>query len=308
MSATSTRPAAARRSLLGIENLEAEEITALLRQARRLQAAKPRPRLRDRRVALLFYEPSTRTRVSFEFAAQALGAVTTLVTATASSIEKGESLLDTGRTLRALGADAIVIRHPSSGAPHLLARHLPLPIINAGDGMHEHPSQALLDAYTILRHRPRLEGLRVAIIGDILHSRVARSNIHLLSKFGAEVTLCGPPELLPETALSLAPRLRLTRYVEEALRGAEVVMLLRIQKERLRGRIRLRDYVAGYQLTSERLRMARRDALVMHPGPMIRGVELGGEIADLPQSVILEEVRNGIAVRMAILTRALGKA
>jgi len=308
MSATSMRPSAVRRSLLGIENLEAEEIAALLRQARRLQAAKPRPRLRDRRVALLFYEPSTRTRVSFEFAAQALGAVTTIVSATASSIEKGESLLDTGRTLRALGADAIIIRHPSSGAPHLLARHLPLPIINAGDGMHEHPSQALLDAYTILRHRPRLEGLRVAIIGDILHSRVARSNIHLLSKFGAEVTLCGPPELLPETALSLAPRLRLTRYVEEALRGAEVVMLLRIQKERLRGKIRLRDYVAGYQLTSERLRMARRDALVMHPGPMIRGVELSGEIADLPQSVILEEVRNGIAVRMAILTRALGKA
>jgi len=308
MSATSMRPAAARRSLLGIENLEAEEIAALLRQARRLQAAKPRPRLRDRRVALLFYEPSTRTRVSFEFAAQALGAVTTLVSAAASSIEKGESLLDTGRTLRALGADAIVIRHPSSGAPHLLARHLPLPIINAGDGMHEHPSQALLDAYTILRHRPRLEGLRVAIIGDILHSRVARSNIHLLSKFGAEVTLCGPPELLPETALSLAPRLRLTRYVEEALRGAEVVMLLRIQKERLRGKIRLRDYVAGYQLTAERLRIARRDALVMHPGPMIRGVELSGEIADLPQSVILEEVRNGIAVRMAILMRALGKA
>src|SRR5205085_5359573 len=176
-----------------------------------------RPVLRSRHVALLFYEPSTRTRVSFELAAKSLGASTYLVQAAASSIEKGESLIDTGLTLQAIGAELIVMRHPSSGAPHLLERHLDIPVINAGDGMHEHPSQALLDAYTILRRHKSLKGLRVAVIGDIYNSRVARSDVHLLSKFGAQITLCGPPSLVPPVATTLAPGLTLTRSVEEAL-------------------------------------------------------------------------------------------
>jgi aspartate carbamoyltransferase catalytic subunit len=295
------------RSLLGIEQLKPEEITALLRLARRMQSVRPRPLLRDRRIALLFYEPSTRTRVSFEFAAKALGAITTVVQATASSIEKGESLVDTGLTLRATGADAIIIRHPSSGAPHVLARHLDIPVINAGDGLHEHPTQALLDAYTILRHKKQLRGLKVAIVGDIYHSRVARSNIHLLSKMGAQVVLCGPPELLPEVAASIASGVRVTRHVDDALRGADVVMVLRVQKERLAGRqLRMDEYIAGYQITPERLRLAKRDALLMHPGPMIRGAELDGDLADSPASVITEQVANGVSVRMAVLLTALG--
>ncbi|MGH9669577.1 MAG: aspartate carbamoyltransferase catalytic subunit [Terriglobales bacterium] len=298
-----------RRSLLDIESLTPKEITALLRLARRMNPARPRPLLRKKRVALLFYEASTRTRVSFEFAAKALGAATSIIHAQASSIEKGESLLDTGYTLRALGADLIVIRHPSAGAPHLMARHLGLPVVNAGDGMHEHPSQALLDAFTILRHKRNLRGLRVVIVGDIYHSRVARSNVHLLTKFGAQVTLCGPVEFAPDVAATLAPGVRVTRHFEEALRGADVLMMLRIQKERLAGRqIKLSDYVAGYQLTAERLRLARRDALVLHPGPIIRGMELTAEVADGPQSLILEQVANGVAVRMAILASALGVA
>src|SRR5438132_7796290 len=191
---------AARGSLLGIEYLRAEEIVGLLKLARRMNPQKTRPVLRGKRVILLFYEPSTRTRSSFEIAAKSLGAITVLVQASGSSIEKGESLLDTGYTLRAVGADAIVIRHPNAGAPHLMAAHLDIPVINAGDGMHEHPSQALLDAYTILRHKKTLKGLQVAIIGDIYHSRVARSAIHLLSKFGVKIILCGPPELLPDVA------------------------------------------------------------------------------------------------------------
>ncbi len=297
------------RSLLGIEDLTADEITNLLRLARRMQSRKPRPLLRDRRIALLFYEPSTRTRVSFEFAAKALGALTTLVQATASSIEKGESLVDTGLTLRATGADAIIMRHPLSGAPHLLARRLDIPIINAGDGLHEHPSQGLLDAYTILQHKKNLRGLKVAIVGDIYHSRVARSNMHLLSKFGAQLFLCGPPELVPEVAVQVIKGARITRHIEEALRGADVVMALRVQKERLAGRqIRMERYISNFQLTAERLRLAKRDAILMHPGPVIRGMEVAGDLADSPQSVITQEVANGVAVRMAILARTLGAA
>jgi len=267
---------------------------------------KPRPLLKGARVLLLFYEPSTRTRSSFEIAAKSLAAITTLVQASGSSIEKGESLLDTAYTLSALGADVIVVRHPNAGAPALMARHLDIPVINAGDGMHEHPSQALLDAYTILRHKKSLPGLQVAIIGDIYHSRVARSSIHLLSKFGVRITLCGPPEFLPEVATTLAPNLHSTRTVEDAIRGADVIMLLRVQKERLAGmKISLADYVSRYQITTARLKLARKDALLMHPGPIIRGLELAGEVADSPQSLILEEVRNGIPVRMAILARAV---
>ena len=299
----------ARRSLLSIEHLQAPEILALLKLARRMNPLKPRPLLRGKRVILLFYEPSTRTRASFEVAAKSLGAITTLIQASGSSIEKGESLLDTGYTLRAIGADAIVIRHPCAGAPHLLASHLDVPVINAGDGMHEHPSQALLDAYTILRYKKTFKGLQVAIIGDIYHSRVARSAIHLLSKFGVKIILCGPPELLPDVATTLATGVRVTRHLEEAVRGTDVIMLLRVQKERLAGlKIKLSDYIARYQMTPARLKLAKRDAIVMHPGPIIRGLELSGDVADSPQSKILEEVQNGVPTRMAILAQALGKA
>jgi aspartate carbamoyltransferase catalytic subunit len=190
-----------------------------------------------------------------------------------------------------------------------MARHLDIPVVNAGDGMHEHPTQALLDAYTILRHKKSIKGLQVAIVGDIYHSRVARSAIHLLSKFGARITLCGPPEFLPDIATSLAPGLHITRTAEDAIRGADVIMVLRVQKERLAGmKIRLQDYIARYQMTMTRLKLAKRDALVMHPGPIIRGLELTWEVADCPQSVIVEEVRNGVPVRMAILAKALGRA
>ncbi|MGZ4787091.1 MAG: aspartate carbamoyltransferase catalytic subunit, partial [Terriglobales bacterium] len=258
-------------------------------------------------VALLFYEASTRTRISFEFAAKVLGATTTIVHATASSIEKGESLIDTGYTIMALGAQAIVIRHPSSGAPHLLSRHVDVPVINAGDGMHEHPSQALLDAYTILDHKKKLKGLKVALIGDIFHSRVARSDVLLLSKAGAHVALCGPPELVPDVATTLAPNVSVTRDLREALEDADVIIALRIQKERLEGlQLKLDDYIACYQISAERVHWAKKDVIVMHPGPIIRGLELTADVADAERTVILEQVKNGVAVRMAILARALG--
>src|SRR2546427_12406976 len=280
---------AARGSLLGIEHLEAAEILGLLKLARRMNPRPARHLVRGKRVVVLFYEPSTRTRSSFEMAAKSMGAITTLVLSSVSSIEKGESLVDAGYTLRAVGADVIVIRHPSAGAPALMARHLDIPVINAGDGMHEHPTQSLLDAYTIRRHRKDLKGLHVTIIGDIFHSRVARSAIHLLSQFGAQLTLCGPPEFLPEVAGTLAPGLHITRTLEDAVRGADVIMLLRVQKERLGGtKISLQDYIARYQMTLGRRKLAKKDAIVMHPGPIIRGLELTWEVADCPQSVIVE--------------------
>jgi aspartate carbamoyltransferase catalytic subunit len=306
--AQTERQKAARGSLLGIEYLPISEINALLQLARKMNPQKPRPLLKGKRVLLLFYEPSTRTRTSFEIAAKALGATTTLVLSSGSSVEKGESLLDTGYTLRAVGADAIVVRHPSSGAPHLMASHLDIPVINAGDGMHEHPTQALLDAYTILRHKKKLAGLQVAIVGDVYHSRVARSAIHLLSKLGAKITLCGPPELVPEVATTLVDGLHISRSSEEAMRGADIVMVLRVQRERLAGlKVSLPDYISRYQITMTRLRLAKPDALLMHPGPIIRGLELTWEVADCPQSVIVEEVKNGVPLRMAVLARALGR-
>jgi aspartate carbamoyltransferase catalytic subunit len=293
--------------LLGLEHLSTDEIISFLKLARKMQNGHPRPLLRGKRIALLFYEPSTRTRVSFEFAAKLLGTHTSVIGASASSIEKGETLVDTGKTLQALGADCIVVRHPSSGAPNVLARNLRIPIINAGDGMHEHPSQGLLDAYTMLRHKKALKGLRVTMVGDIQHSRVVRSNVYLLSRFGAEIVLCGPPELLPDMAAALAPRVRITRHMEEAVRKADVIMMLRVQKERLAGlRLDVDRYVAQYQLTGERLKLAKSDAIVMHPGPMIRGMEIQSEVADSPQSVIEEQVHNGVFVRMAILTICMG--
>jgi aspartate carbamoyltransferase catalytic subunit len=300
---------AARGSLLGIEHLSASEIMSILQLAKRMNPRKTRPLLRDKRVLLLFYEASTRTRSSFEIAAKSLGAMTTLVLSSGSSIEKGESLLDTGYTLRAVGADVIVIRHPSAGAAQLMAQHLDIPVVNAGDGMHEHPTQALLDAYTILRHKKTLKGLQVAIVGDIFHSRVARSAMHLLSKFGAKITLCGPQEFLPDIASTLAPGLHISRTADEAVHGADVVMVLRVQKERLAGtKISLQDYIARFQMTMPRLKLAKKDALLMHPGPIIRGLELTWEVADCPQSAIVEEVENGVPVRMAVLAKALGKA
>ncbi len=297
-------------SLLGIELLSEEEIVHYLHLARRMERVRRGSTLlRGARIVLLFYEASTRTRVSFELAAKALGATTTIITASASSIEKGESLLDTGYTLRALGADLIVMRHPSSGAHWTLARHMDIPIVNAGDGMHEHPSQALLDAHTILQHKKALRGLAVTIIGDIYHSRVARSNVFLLTRLGAKVTLCGPPDLVPDLAVTLAPGVRVRRTLEDGMRGADVGMLLRMQKERFVGRpTSFEQYVADFQMTSERLHWAKPDALIMHPGPIIRGVELTSEVADAQRSVILEQVHSGIAVRMGILARALGKA
>ena len=299
------RPAAG--SLLGIEQLEMKDIGRMLASARRMAAKRPRPLLTGKRVALLFYENSTRTRVSFEYAAKTLGATVTVINASTASIEKGESLIDTGYTIMALGANAIVIRHPSSGAPVLLARHVDVPVINAGDGMHEHPSQALLDAYTMLQHKKKLKGLRVALIGDIFHSRVARSDVLLLSKAGASVVLCGPPELVPEVATTLAPNVTVTRDLREALEDTDVIIALRIQKERLEGlQLKLDDYIAQYQISSARVRWAKKDVIVMHPGPIIRGLELTADVADSERTVILEQVKNGVAVRMAILSRAMG--
>ena len=301
-------------SLLDIEHLPASDIQSIIKKAAQFKAGlknkSSRKRLNEllagRRVALLFYEASTRTRVSFEFAAKNLGAMTSVVTAAASSIEKGESLIDTGYTIEATGAEAIVMRHPSSGAAELLARHLRVPLINAGDGMHEHPTQALLDAFTILQHRKSLKNLRVLITGDIFHSRVARSNVHLLSKAGAQIVLCGPPALLPEIAATLAPGVEIVRDFDRAMRQADVIMMLRMQKERLAGLdLNLTEYISGYQLTSERMSRAKPGAIVMHPGPMIRGMEITAEVADGKQSVIVEQVANGVPVRMAILMRSL---
>jgi aspartate carbamoyltransferase catalytic subunit len=199
------------------------------------------------------------------------------------------------------------VRHPSSGAPNFLTRILDIPIINAGDGMHEHPSQALLDAFTILDHKKSLKGLKIVTVGDIFHSRVARSDAHLFSKLGADVILCGPEVLLPETAAELAPGIRIERNIEAAIKGADVVMMLRVQQERLAGlQLNLDEYIRRYQLTLSRLKLAKRDAIVMHPGPMIRGLEMTDEVADCPQSVVLEQVLNGVKIRMAILASLLG--
>jgi aspartate carbamoyltransferase catalytic subunit len=299
----------AKGSLLGIEPLDRETISNYLALARTMDPSRPSTLLAGKRIALLFYESSTRTRVSFELAAKSLGATTTVITATASSIEKGESLIDTGNTITALHADCIVMRHPNSGAPNLLARHIAIPVVNAGDGMHEHPTQALLDAFTILQHKPELRGLKLTIIGDVYHSRVARSNIFLLSKFGTEITLCGPPDLVPDTAATLAPGVRVARRLNDGIRDADVVMLLRIQKERFVGRrLSYEQYIADYQMSLARLGAAKPGAIVMHPGPIIRGVEITADIADSPRAVILQQVHNGVPVRMGVLARALGKA
>lgn len=305
-------------SLLGINDLSLEALSHVLTRAATLESMDPLVRdriLLKRRVALLFYESSTRTRTSFELAAKSLGADTTLVSSLSSSIEKGETLKDTGLTLRALGAECIILRHNSSGAPWLLEESTHLPILNAGDGMHEHPTQALLDLRTILGHlRPGVEtvaadtlaGVTITIVGDILHSRVARSSMLLLPRLGAHVVLCGPSQFLPEQALGTGPGISIERDFDTALRKSQVVMMLRIQAERLAGmQIDLEQYKLSYQLTGQRLAAHAPTALVMHPGPIIRGLELTAGVADGSQSAILEQVRHGVAIRMAVVERAL---
>ncbi len=297
--------------LLGIEELARGEIEAILARARDFQplenqSFKRLDVLRGKMIVNLFFESSTRTRTSFEIAAKRLGADSISITATASSMSKGESLVDTLNTLAAMRPNAIVMRHAASGAPHFLSRHLPIPIVNAGDGTHEHPTQALLDALTILDRRPALEGLRVAIIGDIAHSRVARSNVHLLSKFGVDIVLCGPAPLLPPELARIAPGVKLTHDIRTAIEGADVIMMLRVQLERQHeAPFPAREYFQFYGLRLEHMAHAKPNAIVMHPGPINRGREISSEVADFQQSVILTQVENGVAVRMAVLERML---
>jgi aspartate carbamoyltransferase catalytic subunit len=301
-------PASALRSrhLLGIDGLGADEIALILDTAEAMKEIGARPikkvpALRGRTVVNLFFEPSTRTRTSFEIAEKRLSADTLSIATATSSVTKGETLVDTVRNLEAMAPDMIVMRHSSSGAPHLLARICRSAIINAGDGTHEHPTQALLDAFTIRAHKGRLAGLKVAIVGDLLHSRVLRSNALLLNTMGAEVWGCGPATLMPAGVERLG--LRPTTSVEEAVADADVVMLLRIQHERMHGHFfpSVREYFALFGMTEQRLRKAKPDVIIMHPGPMNRGVEIDSEVADGPYSVILEQVSNGVAVRMAVL-------
>ena len=296
-----------KQGLLGIEGLTRQEVEEILDRARDFQ---PRPDetfrkfniLSGRMVVNLFFEASTRTRTSFEIAAKRLGADAVSITAQASSVSKGESLVDTLNTLGAMHPDAIVMRHSASGAPHFLSRYLPTPIINAGDGSHEHPTQALLDARTILDRREKLESLRVAIIGDIAHSRVARSNMYLLSKFGAQIVLCGPASLLPPELAHLAPGISLTHKMEDAIRDADVIMMLRVQLERQHeAAFSANEYFQFYGLRLEHMSLAKPDAIVMHPGPINRGVEIDSDVADSGQSIILQQVENGVAARMAVL-------
>jgi aspartate carbamoyltransferase catalytic subunit len=300
------------RPLLGIEGLTPGEITLVLDTAEAMQevgrrSIKKVPALRGRTVVNLFFEPSTRTRTSFEIAEKRLSADTLSIATATSSVTKGETLLDTVRNLEAMSPDVIVMRHSSSGAPHLLARTCRSAIVNAGDGMHEHPTQALLDAFTIRQHKGRLAGLKVAIVGDLLHSRVLRSNIVLLTTMGADVSVCGPATLKPPAIRTFG--VTATTSVEDAVEDADVVMMLRIQHERMHGHFipSVREYFALFGMTPERLRRARPDVILMHPGPMNRGVEIDSAVADGPYSVILEQVSNGLAVRMAVLYLLSGR-
>src|SRR3954467_9828841 len=301
-----------KKDLLGIADLTADDIYRVLETAEAMREIGERPikkvpTLRGKTVVNLFYEPSTRTRTSFEIAEKRLSADTLNIAVAASSVLKGETLVDTALNIEAMAPDMIVLRHASSGAGHLLSRICRSRIINAGDGMHEHPTQALLDAFTIREHKKRLDGLKVAIVGDLMHSRVLRSNVQLLNKMGAEVWACAPPTLMPAEL----PRfgVRATTSIDEAVEGADVIMMLRIQHERMHGHFipSVREYFAMFGLTPERLRRAAGDAIVMHPGPMNRGVEIDSAVADGPYSVILEQVSNGVAVRMAVLYLLSGR-
>jgi aspartate carbamoyltransferase catalytic subunit len=294
------------RHLLGIDGLSAEDIRLILDTAESFEevgqrAIKKVPTLRGRTVVNFFMEPSTRTRSSFEVAEKRLSADLLNFSASSSSLVKGETLIDTALNLDAMSPDFIVIRHSQPGAPHLLTQHVRARIINAGDGPHEHPTQALLDAYTIRRNKGRLDGLRVAIVGDVTHSRVVRSNIHLLRTMGAQVVICGPPTLLPMGLEQLG--VEVTRRVEAAMEGCDVIMMLRIQRERMSSGFipSTREYFRLFGLTEERVRLAKDDVIIMHPGPINRGVEIDSAVADGEYSVILEQVANGVAVRMAVL-------
>ena len=319
-----TRPPWAVQHLLDLDELSRDEIETVLETAEAMKEILGRevprvPALRGRTIVTLFYEASTRTRASFELAGKALGADVINVAAGGSSVEKGESLIDTVRTLEAIGAEVLVMRHPSSGAPYLVARHLSASVVNGGDGQHAHPTQALLDLYTMRAHIGDLRGKRVAIVGDIEHSRVARSNIWGLAAMGAQVVVCGPPTLLPSSMRSGEqtpeghglPHVEVETNIDAAIEGADVVMALRLQKERMQGGLipSLREYATLYQITPERLAVAKTGALVMHPGPMNEGIEISPEVATSLQSVIEEQVTNGVAVRMAVLyLLARGKA
>jgi len=300
-----------RKDLLGIADLSPEEIQLVLDTAYSLKEISTRPikkvpTLRGRTVVTLFYEPSTRTRMSFEIAAKRLSADTMNLTVTASSAVKGETLADTAHNLEAMQPDILIIRHQASGAPHYLAQKLKCGVINAGDGLHEHPTQALLDMLTVREAKGALAGLKIAIIGDIAHSRVARSNIHGFTKMGAEVVVAGPATMLPPYLDTLGARV--THSLEEAVTGADVIMMLRLQLERM-GQMylaTLREYAVHFGLALRHLELAKEDAIVMHPGPLNRGVEISPEVADGPRSVILEQVTNGVAVRMAVLLLLIG--
>ncbi len=301
-----------KKDLLGIADLSSDEIYRVLDTAEAMREIGERPikkvpTLRGKTVVNLFYEPSTRTRTSFEIAEKRLSADTLNVAVAASSVLKGETLADTAMNIEAMAPDMIVLRHASSGACHLLARICRSKIINAGDGMHEHPTQALLDAFTIRQHKRHLDGLKVAIVGDLLHSRVLRSNVLLLTKLGAEVWVSGPPTLVPPGIERLG--VRVTTSIDEAVADADVIMMLRIQQERMQGAFfpSLREYYNVFGLTPERVRRARSDVIIMHPGPMNRGVEIASEVADGAYSVILEQVANGVAVRMAVLYLLAGE-
>jgi aspartate carbamoyltransferase catalytic subunit len=302
-----------RKDLLGIVDLTPEEIALILDTAEAMKEVGTRPikkvpALRGKTVVNLFFEPSTRTRTSFEIAEKRLSADTLNIAIGTSSVVKGETLADTALNIEAMKPDMIVLRHSSSGACHLLSRICRSAIINAGDGMHEHPTQALLDAFTIRERKKQLEGLKVAIIGDLLHSRVLRSNIQLLTKMGAQVWVCGPPTLIPTDIRRFG--VVATSNVDEAVADADVVMLLRIQLERMEGAYfpSLREYFRVFGMTEARLRQAKPDVMIMHPGPMNRGVEIASEVADGPYSVILDQVANGVAVRMAVLYLLAGGA
>ncbi len=298
------------RHLLGIEELSPAEITHVLDAAERhFDRADRRSVLRGVTMLCAFFEASTRTRSSFELAGKRLGADVIHISGSGSSVSKGETLLDTVKNLEAMRADLVVIRHQASGAPAFVAARNKASIVNAGDGAHEHPTQALLDAFTIRRRKGQISGLKVAICGDILHSRVARSNAHLLTKMGAEVVLTGPLTMMPREAEAIAPGVKTAKRIEEAVEGADVVMMLRIQNERLSGAMfpGTREYSRTFGLSYARLALAKADAIVMHPGPVNRGVEIDPQIADGDRSVILEQVEAGLAVRAAVLALVLGK-
>ena len=298
------------RDLLALEPLSADELSFFLDQAKPFQEIQRNPlkklaTLRGKTVVLAFFENSTRTRLSFGTAASRLGADTMNLQAEASSLKKGETLLDTANNLNAMKPDCFVMRHSSSGAADFVARHLEIPVVNAGDGTHEHPSQGLLDALTIRDRKGTLRNLNVTILGDIAHSRVARSNIHLLGKFGCRFTLCGPAMWVPREMEKIGPPgtpIRCVYRVEEALEDADVIIVLRVQTERLHEpSLSQNDYILLYQLNAQRMRLAKPDALILHPGPINRGTEITPEVADGPQSAVLEQVTNGVSVRMAIL-------